>query len=51
MVYNFDWISKQEYDAEIVGLVQKYLNLRSMMKSSNPPFDMVKFVREFNIGE
>ena len=50
MVFNFDWVSKQEYDTEIASLVPKYVSLRGMMKS-NPSFDMNKFAREFNIAE
>lgn len=49
-VYNFDWISKQEYEAEINNLTQKYSNLKSMMKGI-PGFDISKFSKEFNIFE
>ena len=50
MVFNFDWVSKQEYDTEIASLVPKYLSLRNILKSSST-FDMNKFMREFNIVE
>jgi len=50
MVFNFDWVSKQEYDAEIASLVQKYVNLRGILKNQ-PGFDLNKFVKEFNIAE
>lgn len=50
MVFNFDWVSKQEYDAEIASLVQKYVNLRTMLKNS-AAFDFNKFLKDFNILE
>lgn len=50
MVYNFDWINKQEYEGEVENLVKKYHNLKAIL-TSQQGFDLHKFLRDYNIME
>lgn len=50
MVYNFDWINKQEYEGEVESLVKKYHNLKSILVAQQG-FDLNKFLRDYNILE